>query len=199
MRPGPETGGERPGGFTAPAKYFSESTTVPGIGQMMPPLADQTLAEGSTAGAPVGSPSLDAPSAGSIERELSSLMTKTVEMPAHDPEAPAEPPSSKKGVTPPSSSKRDAVTTGPTAHGSGGHEPAAPPGERGESLDHMPPSMPTPRIDTFGGAVEALRAWLVPSPDGTRIVLWSPTRPLGAVEVVVLATQAGANLRSLLS
>ncbi|MCU0684113.1 MAG: hypothetical protein MUF34_18040 [Polyangiaceae bacterium] len=57
----------------------------------------------------------------------------------------------------------------------------------------------TPRVDIPPAALEAVRAWLVPSPEGPRVEPWSRSRPQGAVEVIVVATQSGAHLRALIS
>ncbi|HEU4537824.1 MAG TPA: hypothetical protein VFS00_27075 [Polyangiaceae bacterium] len=79
-----------------------------------------------------------------------------------------------------------------------GHARAA--GGRDEATPPEPSSGPaTPSADLPPVALEALRAWLVPSPDGPRLLPWSRSRPAGAVEVVVVATEAGAHLRALLS
>lgn len=153
--------------------------------------APAPVAPAPDASMPATSP-IDAPSAASIERELSSL-TSTVETPAPDVEALAASPSSRRGAEAavgPSSEPQAASVPAPST-------PAKAPGEG--SFREVPPSPPTPRVDALGISVEALRAWLVPAPDGPRIVIWSPYRPPGAIEVVVLATQAGVNLRTLLS
>ncbi|HEU4412281.1 MAG TPA: hypothetical protein VFS43_43970 [Polyangiaceae bacterium] len=183
---------DRPGARPLAVQYSgSAGRTVPGIGYFSGPTATGERTPGAEAGGPGAAPPgpLDAPNAASIERELTSL-TSTVETPAPE-EAMAAAPSSKGRAA-----AAAEPSSGPQA---GGQGPATPTRAAGGEGREVPQSPPTPRVDALGISVEALRAWLVPSPEGPRLVIWSPVRPPGAIEVVVLATQAGVNLRTLLS